>query len=89
MTDRLDLDGSGVYNREHILGLEVDPTRICVDDVDVPQIEEIRLIRGADGEDYVNVNDLHSMMRYLVFKLFPSLSSVLLVKRVINELKGE
>lgn len=79
------LDGGGIYKRDHILGIELDPTRIKVDEVDVPQIEEIRLIRGVDGEDYVNVNDLYTMMKILAYQLFPSLSVLLFVKAVIHE----
>ena len=54
-------------------------------DIHVPQIEEIRLIRGADGEDYVNVNDLYTMMKIMACKLFPSLSVMLFIKAVIHE----
>jgi len=79
------LDGGGVYKRDHILGIELDPTRINVDEFVVPQIEEIRLIRGADGEDYVNVNDLYTMMKIMACKLFPSLSVMLFIKAVIHE----
>ena len=79
------LDGGGVYRREHILGLVdkfIKQSRV----VNVPQIEEIRAIRGADGEDYINLNDLAVMMEMVQY-LFPSLSTFLFVKAIINDLK--
>ena len=81
------LDGSGVYRHDAILGPFDKPADTS--EVFVPQIEEIRLIRGPGGEDYVNVNDLGKMMKILAYKFFSSLSSFLLIKAVINNLKPQ
>ena len=57
-------DGSGIYRQDAILG----PFHEDKDgkEVFVPQIEEIRAIRGADGETYYNARDLTIAMRMWV-----------------------
>lgn len=82
------LDGSGVYRRDHILGIELDVEH-STRQPRVPQIEEIRAIIGYDGETYVNVNDLGIMMRILSFRpRFASMSVFGFIKTVIRELQG-
>lgn len=82
------LDGSGVYRHDHILGIEQD-VELTKTKTLVPQIEEIRALRGFDGETYVNLNDLSAMMRQLSRKpRFTSISVMGFIKTVINELQG-
>lgn len=70
---------------DDIIKIQLKQARKNVGDVIVPQIEEIRLIRGFDGEDYVNINDLYTMMKIIAYRLFPSLSVLLFIKAVIYE----
>jgi len=77
------LDGSGIYRQDAILG----PFEEGWDgkNVVIPHIEEIRAIKGADGEDYINLNDLSVMMHMEKFR-FASISVFLFVKTIIEEL---
>lgn len=78
-------DGSGIYKRDSVLGPFDEPTP--KKKVIVPQIEEIKAIRGADGEDYININDLGVMMDMMKFEPgFASLSVFLFVKTIIKQL---
>ncbi len=53
----------------------------------VPQIEEIRMIRGADGEDYINVSDMNIAMKQMAFNMpVPTLSVLSFIKRFTIEL---
>lgn len=70
---------------DDIIKIQLKQARKNVDDVIVPRIEDIRLIRGFDGEDYVNINDLYTIMKIIAYRLFPSLSVILFVKAVIHE----
>lgn len=70
---------------DDIIKIQLKQVRKNVDDVIVPRIEDIRLIRGFDGEDYVNINDLYTIMKIIAYRLFPSLSVILFVKAVIHE----
>ena len=86
---RLDLlDGSGIYKRDAILGpFNEDrdvPTPVA------PQIEEVRAIRGFDGEIYVNVNDLAIGMKKVAFKTNCMSASVIRFIEIINQhLQGD
>lgn len=82
------LDGSGVYRRDHILGIEQD-VELTKTKSPVPHIEEIRALRGYDGETYVNLNDLSVMMRILARRpRFCSISVMGFIKTIITELQG-
>jgi len=72
-------DGSGIYRREAILGLVDEP--VPNKELFTPQIEEIRMIRGADGEDYINVKDMTMAMKQVAFKMpLPTLSVLAFIK---------
>lgn len=88
MNNRHDLDGAGLYSRDRILGIEHD-VPITKTKTPVPHIEEIRALRGHDGETYINLNDLSVMMRQLSRRpRFCSISVMGFIKTVINELQG-
>lgn len=81
-------DGSGLYSQDHILGPFDEDKNVALKHR-VPQIEEIRMLRGADGEDYVNLRDLEKMMwkaKYVPH--FTSLSVCMFIKFIIKHLKG-
>jgi hypothetical protein len=81
-------DGSGLYSQDHILG-PFNEDKDVVLKRRVPQIEEIRMLRGADGEDYVNVKDLEKMMwRSKYIPYFTSLSVCMFIKFILKHLKG-
>ena len=89
MTRDTGLDGAGIYSRDHILGIEHDTPKSSTKTL-VPQIEEIRALRGADGETYVNLNDLSVMMGILARRpRFCSMSVWGFIKQVIYELQGD
>jgi hypothetical protein len=80
-------DGSGIYKRDSVLGPFDEPTPKTAKEVIVPQIEEIRAIRGADGEDYINLKDLTMMMNQERFRpMFMSLSVYSFTKHIIKQL---
>ncbi len=79
------MDGSGVYCQDAILG----PFNEDRDskEVFVPQIEEIRAIRGYDGEDYINIKDLGIMMNQVAMNMpLPTLSVLRFIRIVAIEL---
>jgi hypothetical protein len=89
MNNRHDLDGAGIYSRDHILGIEHD-VDFTTTKPRVPQIEEIRALRGFDGETYINLNDLSVMMRLLSHRpRFCSASVFGFIKTIIHELRGD
>ena len=52
----------------------------------VPQIEEIKVIIGEDGEEYINGKDLTIAMKMIAFKLMPTMSVLNFIKRITIEL---
>lgn len=80
-----DLDGSGVYRQDAILG----PLREDRDskEVFVPQIEEIRAVRGEDGETYINAKDMIIAMNQVAMTMpLPTLSVLRFIKIIVIEL---
>jgi len=77
------LDGAGIYRQDAILGPfpETEPK----DKPLAPQIEEVRAIRGADGETYVNVNDLADGMKKIAFNSSCTSLSVLRFISIVNQ----
>jgi hypothetical protein len=53
----------------------------------VPQIEEIRMIRGTDGEDYINVSDMTKAMKVVAMNMpTPTLSVLAFIRKLTIEL---
>lgn len=53
----------------------------------VPQIEEIRMIRGEDGEDYINLSDMTKAMEVVAMDMpTPTLSVLAFIRRFTIEL---
>ncbi len=80
-----DLDGSGVYRQDAILG----PFNEDRDskEVFVPQIEEIRAVRGEDGETYINAKDMIIAMNQVAMTMpLPTLSVLRFIRIVVIEL---
>lgn len=79
------LDGSGVYRQDAILG----PFDEDMDskEVFVPQIEEIRAVRGEDGETYINAKDMIIAMNQVAMTMpLPTLSVLRFIKIIVIEL---
>jgi hypothetical protein len=71
------LDGSGVYRQDAILGPFPEPANTS--EVCVPHIEEIRAVEH-DGETYFNAKDLAIAMKMMQYKVYPTLSVFHFVK---------
>lgn len=84
---RINLDGSGLYNREYLLDIGEEHFKSEMKTF-APQIEEVRAIRGFDGETYVNVNDLAIAMRMVAFNTFPTLSVLNFINNMNYSLQG-
>lgn len=70
-----------VYDR-----LVEEPTIECEIKPFVPQIEEIKVIIGEDGEQYINAKDLTVAMRMIAFELVPTMSVLAFIRRITIEL---
>ena len=80
------VDGGGVYRQDAILG-PFDEDRGELEEVVVPQIEEIRAIRGEDGEIYYNAKDLVIAMNQVAMNMpLPTLSVLRFIRMIIIEL---
>ena len=78
-------DGSGIYRQDAILG-PFDKDKVS-GKVLVPQIEEIRMIRGKDDEDYLNVKDMTIAMTQVAFNMpLPTISVLEFIKRFTFEI---
>ena len=53
------------------------------------QIDEVRAIRGFDGETYVNVNDLAMAMKMVSYRTFPTLSVMNFINNMNYNLQGD
>lgn len=86
---RLDLDGAGLYNREYIKDIGEEHYESETETKShAPQIEEVRAIRGYDGETYVNVKDLEIAMLMVAFRTFPTLSILKFINTMNHNLQG-
>ena len=73
-------DGSGIYRQDAILGIEVDKDKTPAE-IYAPHIEELRMIRGEDGEDYINVHDMTTAMKVVAMSMpLPTLSVLAFIK---------
>jgi hypothetical protein len=70
----------GIYDR-----LVEEPTVKRKVKTFVPQIEEIKVIIGEDGEDYINAKDLTVAMKMIAFELMPTMSVLNFIKRITIE----
>ena len=71
----------GIYDR-----LVEEPTVKRKVKAFVPQIEEIRVMIGKDGEEYINVKDLIIAMKMIAFNLMPTMSVLAFIRRITIEL---
>ena len=71
----------GIYDR-----LVEEPTVERKVKAFVPQIEEIRVMIGKDGEEYINVKDLIIAMKMIAFNLMPTMSVLAFIRRITIEL---
>ena len=79
------IDGGGIYRQDAILG-PFNEDKVSKD-IFVPQIEEIRAIRGVDGETYYNAKDLTIAMTQVAFDMpLPTISVLEFIKRFTFEL---
>ena len=74
-----------LYDAEYVLGIE-DEVPESTTKTFVPRIEDIRVIVGNDGEEYINCKDLAVVMRKTAMENFPTLSVYNFVKAVFIEL---
>jgi hypothetical protein len=80
-----DTDGAGIYRQDAILGPFPEPTCIY-SDACVPQIEEIRVIIGEDGEEYINAKDMTVAMTQIAWSMATPTAGVLsFVRRFVIE----
>lgn len=79
------LNGSGIYSQDAIIG--PFPESDNISKVLVHQIDEIRAIRGEDGETYYNAKDLTVAMKQVAFSMtIPTLSVLSFIRRMTIEL---
>ncbi|RLD57766.1 MAG: hypothetical protein DRI97_04610 [Bacteroidetes bacterium] len=71
----------GIYDR-----LIEEPTVKRETKAFVPQIEEIRVIIGEDGEEYINSKDMTVAMEMIAFNSTPTMSVLAFIRRFTIEL---